>query len=80
MIIINKKLEDIIKVRYLEDKQAQWVLAQSTERFEKITNRLILYKELVYVLKHQQKDIIQMYHNELLRGHQGVHKIIKVIS
>ena len=51
-----------------------------TEEFEKTNNRLILFKELVYVSEHQQKNIIWMYHNKSLREHHEVHKIIKAIS
>ena len=80
MIISNDTLEDIIRKEYLKDKQAQRVLAKLTEDFEKINNRLILFKELVYVLKHQQNNIIRIYHDDSLREHWGVHKIIKAIS
>ena len=55
------------------------MLKQSTKEFERTSDSLILFKELVYVPEHQQKNIIWMYHNELLRGHWGVHKIIRVI-
>ena len=80
MMIINHKLKDIIWTGYLKDKQAQWVLEQSMKEFERTSDNLILFKELVYVLKHQQKNIIQIYHNESLGGHWGTHKIIKAIS
>ena len=80
MIIINNKLEDIIWAEYLKDKQAQWVLKQSTKEFKRISNRLILFKELVYVSEHQQKNIIQIYHNKSLREYWEVHKIIEAIS
>ena len=79
MIIINNELKNTIWAGYLKDKQAQRVLEQLTEGFERISNSLILFKGLVYVPEHQQKDIIQMYHNELLRDHWGVHKMIKAI-
>ena len=80
MIIINNKLKNIIQAEYLKDKQAQWVLKQSTEEFKKTNNRLILFKRLVYVSEHQQKNTIWMYHNKLLREHCEVHKMIKIIS
>ena len=79
MIIINSELKDIIWTGYLKNKQAQWVLEQPTEKFKETSDNLILFKELVYVLKHQQKNIIQMYHDKLLREHCGVHKMIKAI-
>ena len=44
-----------------------------------MNNRLILFKELVYVSEPQQKDIIRMFYNEPLREHWGVHKMIKAI-
>ena len=56
------------------------MLEQSTEEFERMSDSLILFKELVYVPEHQQKNTIQMYHDELLRGHHREHKMIKVIS
>ena len=56
------------------------MLKQLTEEFEETSDSLILFKRLVYVLKHQQKNIIQMYHNEPLRGHWETHKTIKAIS
>ena len=55
------------------------MLEQSTERFKRTSDNLILFKELVYVSEHQQKNIIQMYYDELLRGHWGIHKTIEVI-
>ena len=55
------------------------MLKQSTKEFERISEELILFKELVYVSEHQQKNIIQMYHNEPLREHQEVHKMIEAI-
>ena len=79
MMIINHELKDIIWTEYLKDKQAQRVLKQSTEEFKKTSDNLILFKELVYVPEHQQKDIIWMYHDEPLRGHWGTHKMIKAI-
>ena len=69
MIITNSELKDIIQAEYLKNKQAQQVLKQLTEEFKKTSDNLILFKELVYVSKHQQKNIIQMYHNKSLRGH-----------
>ena len=48
--------------------------------FKRTSDDLILFKRLVYVLEHQQKNIIQMYHDKLLRGHWGTHKMIKTIS
>ena len=69
MIITNHELKDIICAEYLKNKQAQQVLKQLTEKFKRTSDNLILFKELVYVPKHQQKDIIQMYHNKLLEGH-----------
>ena len=80
MMIINHRLKDIILTEYLKDKQAQWVLKQSTEEFKKTSNDLILFKRLIYVLEHQQKNIIWMYYDEPLRGHQGTHKTIEAIS
>ena len=53
IIITNSELKDIIWAGYLKDKQAQWVLKQLTKEFKETNNRLILFKELVYVLKHQ---------------------------
>ena len=69
IIIINEELENIIQTEYLKNKQAQRVLKQSTEDFERTNNRLILFKELVYVSEHQQKNIIQMYHDKSLRDY-----------
>ena len=56
------------------------MLKQLTEEFRRICNRLILFKELVYVSEHLQKNTIWMYHNESLGEFWGVHKIIEVIS
>ena len=55
------------------------MLKQLIEEFERTSDDLILFKRLVYVLKHQQKNIIQMYHNEPLRDHWETHKMIEVI-
>ena len=69
MVIINHELKDTIWAGYLKNKQAQHVLKQPTEGFKRTSDDLILFKRLVYVLKHQQKNIIQMYHDEPLGGH-----------
>ena len=53
MIIINNELENIILAEYLKDKQAQQVLTQLIKEFKKINKELILFKELVYISKHQ---------------------------
>ena len=58
MIIINDKLENIIQDKYLKNKQVQRVLKKLTEEFEKIKKDLLLFQELIYILEHQQKDII----------------------
>ena len=58
MIIINQKLGDIIWAGYLKDKQAQQVLKQSTKEFKRTNNILVLFKELINVSEHQQKNII----------------------
>ena len=55
------------------------MLEQSTESFEETSDDLILFKGLVYVLKHQQKNIIQIYHDAPLRDHQETHKMIEAI-
>ena len=55
------------------------MLKQSTEEFKQTDNRLILFKELVYVSEHWQQNIIWMYYNDLLRDHWGLHKIIKAL-
>ena len=53
------------------------MLAQQTEEFEKTSNSLILFKELVYVSEYQQHDMIRIYYDDLLSEHWGVHKTIK---
>ena len=55
------------------------MLKQPTESFKETSDDLILFKELVYVLEHQQKNIIQMYHDKPLGDHWGTHKIIEAI-
>ena len=80
MVITNHELENIIRVEYLKDKQAQQVLEQSTEGFKETSDKLILFKRLVYVSEHQWKDIIWMYHDKLLEDHWGTHKTIEAIS
>ena len=56
------------------------MLTQLTEEFMKTDNKLILFKELVYVSEHQQNDIIRIYHDDLLSRHKEIHKIIEAIS
>ena len=79
MIITNDKLENIIQDEYLKNKQAQRVLKKLTEEFKKINKDLLLFQELIYVPEHQQKDIIQIYHNESLEEHCEIYKTIKAI-
>ena len=79
IIITNDKLENIIWDEYLKNKQAQRVLKKSTEEFKKINKDLLLFQELIYVSEHQQKDIIQIYHNKLLEEHCEIHKTIEAI-
>ena len=80
MVITNSELEDIIQNEYLKDKQAQRVLEKPIKGFEKTNKDLLLFQELVYMPEHQQKDIIQIYHNEPLGEHHDIHKTIKAIS
>ena len=56
------------------------MLKKPTKGFEKINKDLLLFQELIYMSEHQQKDIIQMYHNESLREHHEIYKTIKAIS
>ena len=58
MIIINNELENIIWAGYLKNKQAQRVLKQLTEGFKRTNDKLILFKELVYVSEHQQQNTV----------------------
>ena len=55
------------------------MLKKSIKEFKKTNKDLLLFQELIYVSEHQQKDIIQMYHNKLLEEHYEIHKIIKAI-
>ena len=80
MIITNHELKDIICAEYLKNKQAQQVLKQLTEKFKRTSDNLILFKELVYVPEHQQKNIIWIYHDKSLRGHWELHKTTEAIS
>ena len=80
MIITNNELENTIQDEYLKNKQAQRVLEKPTKRFEKINKGLLLFQGLIYVPEHQQKDIIQMYHDEPLGEHHDIHKMIEAIS
>ena len=80
MVITNNELEDIIQDKYLKDKQAQRVLKKLIKRFKKINKGLLLFQGLIYIPEHQQKDTIQMYHNEPLEEHHEIHKMIKAIS
>ena len=79
MIITNDELENIIQNEYLKDKQAQRVLEKPTKEFKKINKDLLLFQELIYMSEHQQKDIIQMYHDKLLKEHHRIHKMIEAI-
>ena len=56
------------------------MLKKSIISFKKISNELILFKELVYILEYQQKQIMKMYYNNSLKEHYKTHKIIKAIS
>ena len=47
--------------------------------FKKIFSELILFKELMYVAENQQKEIIWIYYNKLLKEYYKVHKRIKAI-
>ena len=49
LLILNNKLKEVIYHDYLKDKQAQQVLNKLTASFKRIVNKLILFKELVYV-------------------------------
>ena len=80
IVITNNELENIIQDEYLKNKQAQRVLEKLIKRFEKTNKDLLLFQGLIYMSEHQQKDIIQMYHDEPLEEHHDIHKIIKAIS
>ena len=55
------------------------MLKKSIKEFEKINKDLLLFQELIYVSEHQQKNVIQMYHNKSLEEHHEIHKTIKAI-
>ena len=48
--------------------------------FEKTVSELILFKELVYIVELQQKEIIWIYHDNSLEEYHEIHKTIKAIS
>ena len=58
LLILNNELKEVICYDYLKDKQVQQVLNKLTVNFKRIVNKLILFKELVYVTEYQQKEII----------------------
>ena len=80
MIIINDELENIIWNEYLKNKQAQRMLKKCIKEFEKINKDLLLFQEMIYMSEHQQKNIIQIYHDKSLREHYEIHKMIEAIS
>ena len=47
--------------------------------FKKTFSKLILFKELVYIVEYQQTEIIWIYHDNLLKEHCEVYKTIKAI-
>ena len=52
MIISNNTLKDIIRIKYLKNKQAQRILAKLIKSLEKISTRLLLFQDLIYVPKY----------------------------
>ena len=52
IVIINNKLKNIIQKEYLKNKQTQKVLKKFIKRFKKINKSLLLFQELIYMLKH----------------------------
>ena len=52
LLILNNKLKEAIYYNYLKDKQTQQVLNKLTVNFEKTVNKLILFKELVYIAEY----------------------------
>ena len=55
------------------------MLKKSIKEFKKINKDLLLFQGLIYMSEHQQKDIIQMYHDKLLKEHYEIHKTIEAI-
>ena len=55
------------------------MLKESIVNFKKTFNKLILFKELIYVAEYQQKEIIWIYYNNSIKEHYRVYKIIKII-
>ena len=52
LLILNNKLEEVIYHDHLKDKQAQQVLKEFILNFKETVSKLILLKELVYVIEH----------------------------
>ena len=52
---------------------------KSIEGFEKTSTKLLLFQDLVYMLKHQQNDTIRIYYNKSLKDYYKVYKMIKAI-
>ena len=53
---------------------------KSTEDFKKISIRLLLFQDLVYISEYQQNNTIRIYYNKSLKDYYKVYKTIKAIS
>ena len=51
LLILNNELKEVICHNYLKDKQVQQMLNELTVDFKRIVSKLILFKELVYVVE-----------------------------
>ena len=86
IIKLSKFKKSITKFKYnsiiiIINKFTKKIINKINKHFKiKITKKLLLFQELIYISSAMRKKIIQQYYNNILIKHFEIDKIIKLIS
>ena len=77
---IEKFLNKQIKKETSWDKFMKKIIRKIEEHFKiKITEKLLLFQELIYVSSARRKKMIEWHHDDALTEHFEINKIMKLI-
>ena len=70
-----------IRKEISRNKFTKKIVNKINKYFEiKVTEKLLLFQELIYVSFATRKEVIQQHHNNILAEHVKINKIVKLIS
>ena len=73
-------MNEQIKKKILQDKFTKKIVKKINKYFEmKITKKLLLFQELIYMLSATRKKMIEQHHDNTLTEYFEIDKMIKLI-